>query len=128
MKTALRHWVLLLALSSLYACSKQKMDPPYHLPGTWIGKIGTGTATPSGYYELTIKESGAIERISASGSVSAVGTWELQANNFIASYTFSDNGETVTLEATLNKTKNEITGNWANSGNSGSFFVIKNLQ
>ena len=124
MKSLLMTLVIATALAS---CSKNNNDttPPFSIEGTWEGKIGTGTAIPSGQYALKIKPGGGIERINSSGTATASGGWQLTGNNFTATYNYS-NGTVVNLVGTIDKGKNKLTASWENNGGEeGSLYANK---
>ena len=117
--------IALFVTGTFVACSKDHDAPPFSMEGSWTGKIGTGSATPSGQYALNIKKGGSLDRIGSTGSVSASGTWNVQSNAFTAIYFYS-NGTVVDLTGTVDKSTNKITGTWSNNGNEqGTFYVNK---
>ena len=87
----------------------------FSIEGKWAGKIGTGAATPSGQYALNIKSGGVVERVNSSGNVTATGTWQMNGNNFTATYNYS-NGTVVDVTGTIDKAKYKLTANWENIG------------
>jgi hypothetical protein len=120
--------LIVLFLSTVFiSCSKSdKADPPFIIEGEWIGKLGDGSAPPSGSLKWNIKTGGIIERVSSNGSISATGTWSLNGNTFNASYTFPNGGGTATFDGTVDKAKNKISGNWSNTGGEdGTYYVNK---
>ena len=121
---------LFMALVIAYAfgaCSKDNdsTSPPFAIEGMWDGKIGTGTAAPSGQYALRIMAGGSIERINSSGTATASGNWQLAGNNFSATYNYS-NGTVVNVVGIIDKGKNKLTATWENSGGEeGSLYANK---
>jgi hypothetical protein len=109
------------------SCSKDHDDtpPPFAMEGFWSGKIGTGSASPSGQYALNLKSGGIIERVNGSGAVTATGTWQLNGAAFTASYNYT-NGTMVNVTGTVDKGKNKLTANWENNGGEkGSLYASK---
>lgn len=122
LRTAL---VAILITGALVACNKDKDLPAFTVEGSWSGKIGTGATSPNGQYALSIKKGGSLDRIGATGAVSASGSWSLQGNTFTGIYFYS-NGTVVDITGTLDKASNKITGTWSNNGNEeGTFYVNK---
>jgi hypothetical protein len=121
-KTAM---VAMIITGALVSCSKNNDKPAFTIEGSWSGKIGTGSATPSGQYSLNIKQGGTLERIGSNGTVSATGSWSLQGNAFTGIYFYS-NGTVVDVTGTVDKGSSKITGNWSNNGNEeGTFYLNK---
>lgn len=117
-----------LVFSTLWMACKKDNDSvaEFNIVGMWEGKIGSGSNTPSGQYALNIKSNGTVERISASGNVSATGTWQLNGTVFTATYTYPGTGGTATVDASVDKAKNKIDGMWENTGNEeGTFYLVK---
>jgi hypothetical protein len=112
----LRTAVVALFVSAAFtACKKDDVTPVFTIEGSWTGKIGTGSSVPSGQYALNIKAGGVIERISSNGSVSATGTWQLEGNNFTATYNYPG-GTIVNIAGTVDKAINKISADWSNNG------------
>ncbi|HEX5653510.1 MAG TPA: hypothetical protein VFX58_10575 [Chitinophagaceae bacterium] len=119
----LRMTFLALVLSSLFmACNKDNdTTPPFSIEGKWTGTTGNG-----GYFGMNIKPGGVLERISSSGSVSATGHWQLNGNALTGDYTFTS-GTVVTMQATVDKSQNKLSGTWANNGGEqGTMSATKN--
>ena len=116
----------LLLTATLVACKKDSEPAPFTMIGKWVGKIGKGSNTPSGYYALNIKSNGTVERISSNGDVSATGTWALEGEAFTAVYTYPGSGGTVNVDATVEKAQNKLTGYWENTGDEeGTFYATR---
>lgn len=124
----MKSFLAALLLSAVFvACSKDNDSPPpsFAIEGMWEGKIGTGSATPSGQYALKIKSGGGVERINSNGSATASGTWQLAGNNFTATYNYS-NGTVVNVTGTIDKGQNKLTATWENNGGEeGSLYATK---
>lgn len=124
------HSVLAVLMLSIFviSCSKKDVDPvpPFVPEGIYSGKIGTGSAIPSGQFELNLKKNGLLDRVSSNGEVSSTGTWELKGNAFTAHYKSLTSTVEVNLTGTLNQATKRISGTWKNSGdNDGTFYVVK---
>jgi hypothetical protein len=118
----------LFICAMVVSCSKNNEDikPPYVVEGLYSGKIGTGSATPSGQYALSLKSDGTIARISQNGDTTATGTWQLNGTAFSASYASVVNTTTVEVTGTLDKEAKKISGNWVNnSGTAGTYVITK---
>jgi len=122
----LRKAIMALFITGAFiACKKDHDAPAFKIEGSWTGKIGTGAETPSGQYALNIKAGGNLERIGATGSVSASGSWNLTGNTFTGIYFYS-NGTVVDVTGTVDKSTNKITGTWENNGaEEGTLYVNK---
>ena len=73
-----KNLMMVLALSSIFvACKKDKDTPAYVVEGTYEGKLGSGVATPTGFFGLRLKTGGILERINSTADVTATGTWKL---------------------------------------------------
>ena len=117
---------LALLLAVTFTACKKDNEEPFIIEGLWEGKIGTGSASPSGQYALNIQKGGVIERISSNGQASAVGTWQLTGKNFSATYNFLSGTTVVNVTGTIDKSSYRLTGNWSNSGDEeGTFYVAK---
>jgi hypothetical protein len=116
--------VVFILTATFFACKKDDAQPSFSIEGTWTGKIGTGNATPNGQYALNIKPGGGLERINASGAVSASGTWQMAGNTFTGTYTYSS-GTVVSFTASINKAARKITGTWQNQSEQGTFHATK---
>lgn len=119
--------IMILFISTAFlSCKKDDVTTPsFKIEGIWDGKIGQNSDVPSGQYKLNIKTGGIIERISSNNSVSATGTWQLEGNEFSATYNYS-NGTIVNLAGTLDKSINKLTADWSNSGSEqGTLYVNK---
>lgn len=117
--------VVILATVAFTACKKDDIRPSFSIEGSWVGKIGTGSASPSGQYALNIKADGTLERISSNGAVSATGAWNMQDNTFTGIYFYSS-GTVVDVNGTVDKSNNKLTASWKNNGGEeGTLYVIK---
>lgn len=120
-------FVASLLITAFVAFSKDNNETPapFVIDGLWEGKIGTDAGTPSGQYALKFKSDGIVERINSSNTVTAFGTWQLEGNNFTATYNYS-NGTIVNISGIINKKKNRLTATWENNGNEeGTLFANK---
>jgi hypothetical protein len=113
------------------ACSKDKKDidpptPEFSIIGVWQGKIGNGTAIPTGSFGLEVKAGGVIDRLS-DGNVTGTGTWTLIGDVFKAEYTAKSNGVVVKISAKVDKIAHKLTnGTWKNSADvDGTWFASK---
>ena len=120
-------FAVLLIITAFVAFSKDSnyTTPLFVMEGLWEGKIGTDLGTHSGQYAIKFKSDGVVERINSSNTVTAFGTWQLDDNNFTATYNYS-NGTIVSISGVINKKKNSLTATWENNGNEeGTLFANK---
>lgn len=92
------------------SCKKtETVTPTYPVEGYWVGKYGSGTATPSSGYSMVVEAGGLLTVADGStitASSKATGTWTLTGNTFKATYTYSGGGgSTFSIQA-----------NWSNDG------------
>jgi hypothetical protein len=113
------------------SCSKDKkgIDAPasgFDIVGVWQGKIGSGSAIPTGSFGLDVKAGGKLDRLS-DGVVTGTGTWTLIDDTFKGEYTGKQNGVVVKVSAKVDKLANKlITGTWKNDSEvSGTWFANK---
>lgn len=113
------------------ACSKDNKDvdpptPAFNIIGVWQGKIGSGSAIPTGSFGLEVKEGGKIDRLS-DGAITGTGTWTLTGDIFKAEYTAKSNGVVVTISAKVDKIAHKLTnGTWKNDAElDGTWFASK---
>jgi hypothetical protein len=116
-----------LLTTVLFSCKKDNDGPAaFTIEGVWQGKLGNGSATPTGFIGLNIKAGGVLERTTSAGSVSATGNWQLNGTAFTGTYTFPASATVVNISGTLDKDTKKITGNWSNNGNEeGTWYVTK---
>lgn len=121
----------LLCVSTFMACKKDKDDKTTTnasgMAGTWVGKYGNGTDSPNIYYAFSIKSNGTLEEINKYGVKIGEGIWTISGNKFVATLHYLANpsgGFSVT--ATLNDSKNKLTGTWGygNSATDGGAFYM----
>ncbi|MCG2617962.1 hypothetical protein LZZ85_26910 [Terrimonas sp. NA20] len=113
------------------SCSKDKkeIDPPapaFDIIGVWQGKIGSGSAIPSGSFALDIKAGGKLDRLS-DGVVTGTGTWSITGEFFKGEYTGKQNGVVVKVSAKIDKLANKlINGTWKNDSEiDGTWYANK---
>jgi hypothetical protein len=97
---------------SLFSSCKKESNPVYPIEGLWVGKYGSGTATPSSGFSMVVESGGKItvaDGDNITSSSKAAGTWTLTGNVFKATYTYSGGGSTFTIQA-----------NWSNDGKMSS--------
>ncbi len=116
-----------LLTTVLFSCKKDNEEPAaFTIEGVWQGKLGNGSATPTGFIGLNIKPGGILERTTSTGSVSATGTWQLNGTAFTGTYTFPGSGTIVNVNGILEKEAKKITGSWSNNGNEeGTWYATK---
>jgi hypothetical protein len=111
LKIACLAFVVLL----MFACSKSTDKPASSttIEGIWTGKYGTGNNEPSVFYSFNIKAGGVIEELDANGAVKGQGTWELENNILMATYSYLPpaNNKFSVLGA-FNVAQGRILGNW----------------
>ena len=116
-----------LLITTLYSCKKDKTETPFEIQGKWEGKIGTGSATPDGFFAINVKSNGILERLNNSGAVSATGTWQLAGSTFTGTYTFTS-GTVITFSSSLDVANKKLAGNWQNSASeTGTWHATKKL-
>ena len=117
--------ILLLSVTTFFACKKEKDEqPPFAMEGRWTGKIGTGPVTPASQFSINLKPGGVIERINANGGVSGTGNWSLVNNEFAGAYVLSS-GTQIVLQGTFDKSVKRLSGNWSNGSETGSWNATK---
>ena len=80
---------------------------------------------PNDYFAFKIKANSQLDRINASGTVTATGSWELTGSAFTAHYE-SSSGVKVDLTGTLTEADKRIQGTWSSTnGSSGKFHATK---
>jgi hypothetical protein len=129
----LKTLLAVVLLTTIFAsCKKEKDDLPeppkaFKVEGAYVGKLGSGSEIPNGYFEIVLKPGGALERVGLLGGVDGTGTWQLSGNDFTAEYKNTAGTVTVNLDGTLNKEQKRISGNWSSTnGKSGKFHATKN--
>ena len=118
--------LILAVIIPVSSCSKSKDDAGPDLSlfeGRYVGKIGTGTVTPAGYFSLLLKSGGKLERLSEQGNILGEGTWEVSGEYFGAHYFNNEQTIEVTLNAKIDEAKT-IGGGWINTGDKHGTFVL----
>ncbi|MET0464619.1 MAG: hypothetical protein ABW007_15745 [Chitinophagaceae bacterium] len=121
--------ILMAALVTSCSKDKKNIEPPtpaFDITGLWQGKIGSGSAVPTGSFALEIKAGGKVDRLS-DGSVIGTGTWTLVGDVFKAEYTGKQNGVVVKISAKIDKIDNKLTnGTWKNDSDlDGTWYANK---
>jgi hypothetical protein len=116
---------LLLAITLFSACKKSDpVAPTYPVEGLWVGKYGSGTATPSSGFSMVVEAGGKVtvaDGDNITSSAKAPGTWTLTGNVFKATYTYTGGGATYTIQANWSNDGKMTTGTWGpNSTPTGS--------
>lgn len=120
-----------LLMAALFtACSKDKdapTSPAFSIIGHWEGKLGTGSAIPTGFFGMDVKADGKLDRVNSDGEVSGTGTWSVDGTTFKGHYVSNSTNVSIDVTATIDKVANKLTnGTWENSGdNSGTWYASK---
>ncbi len=110
---------------AIFSCKKDDVKPSFFIVGKWSGKHGD--TVPDTYYGLVFQSGGVLQRIAASGTVGATGTWNYSGNTLTGTYTF-DNGTVVSLKATFDPATGKLNGTYGyGSDTSGEavFFLTR---
>jgi|KBSSwiS6_1023812.scaffolds.fasta_scaffold01119_4 hypothetical protein len=104
-----------LIVFSFASCKKDKdTSPSIPIEGVYTGKYGLDNDTPDTDQKYNIKAGGIFQEIGVnSGAVVGEGTWQLNGNNFTATYTivwapFSK----YSVSATFDPATGKLTGTW----------------
>ena len=112
----------------MMSCSKDKdavQTPAYVVEGKYSGQIKATGQILGSQFAMQIKSGGALQRVEASGAVTANGSWSLSGTTFTGYYE-NTTGVKVTLEGSLNKEQRKISGDWSSTnGNTGTFYATK---
>lgn len=113
------------------SCKKDDCPAPtYPVEGLWVGKYGSGAATPSSGFSMVVEANGKVtvadgDNITASSK--AAGTWTLTGNVFKATYTYSTpGGSTFTIQANWSNDGKMTSGTWGSGSSptgSGTWFM-----
>ena len=110
------------------ACTKKTVDPTYPIEGLWVGKYGTGTATPTNGFSMVVESDGKVtvaDGSSITSSSKASGTWTLVDNVFKATFTYTG-GNTFSIQANFSnngKLQNGTYGPNATPTGSGNWYM-----
>ncbi len=117
----------------LFLGSCKKTDcpvPTYPTEGYWVGKYGSGTATPSNGFSMVVEPGGKVtiaDGDNITSSAKAAGTWTLTGNVFKATYTYSSpGGSTFTIQANWSNDGKMTSGTWgsgASPSGSGTWYM-----
>ncbi|MFN8264833.1 MAG: hypothetical protein U0T11_02115 [Chitinophagaceae bacterium] len=125
MKKLLSAFLLLSVV--LVSCKKEKVT--YPIEGYWVGKYGSGTATPSSGYSMVVEPGGLVTVADGSSITSgskAAGTWTLTGNTFKATYTYGGGGSTFSITATFSNDGKLTNGTWGpgtSTSGSGTWYM-----
>lgn len=100
--------IMILTLA-MFSCKKDDVKPAFNIEGKWSGKHGE--VVPDTYYGLVFKSNGVLQRVAASGTVGATGSWTFSGNILTGTYTF-DNGTVVSLKATYDPATGKLSGTY----------------
>ena len=118
-----------LSLVLIFSSCKKEKDPVYSIEGYWVGKYGSGSATPASGYSMLVEPGGVItvaDGSKISPSIKAVGTWTLTGNVFKATYTYQNGGSTFSIQANFSNTGKLTDGTWGSGSNvsgSGTWYM-----
>ena len=118
-----------LSLVLIFCSCKKEKDPVYSIEGYWVGKYGSGSATPASGYSMLVEPGGVItvaDGSKISPSIKAVGTWTLTGNVFKATYTYQNGGSTFSIQANFSNTGKLTDGTWGSGSNvsgSGTWYM-----
>ena len=105
-------FVMTVMVIGLNSC--QKDDEPKSVAGTWEGKWGYYTETPSNYEKWDMEEGGDLSVVYQDGTLYAVGSWDQDGGEIEVHYTVLDETYSYTFKGTYDEDDDEITGNWTN--------------
>ncbi len=122
---------VLLAFVLATSCKKDDTPTPtYPLEGFWVGKYGSGAATPSSGYSMVVESGGTLTVADGaifSSASKGTGTWTLTGNVFKATYTYSTpGGSTFTIQANWSNDGKMTSGTWGSGSSptgSGTWFM-----
>lgn len=100
---------IMILTMAMFSCKKDDTTPKFNIEGKWSGKHGE--VVPDTYYGLVFKPNGVLQRVAASGTVGATGTWNFSGNILTGTYTF-DNGTVVSLKATYDAAAGKLSGTY----------------
>ena len=131
MKKLTLAFVALFALLPFISCKKDECPVPvYPIEGLWVGKYGSGSATPSSGYSMVIESGGKLtiaDGDNITSSSKATGTWTLTGNVFSATYTYSTpGGSTFSIKADWSNNGKMSNGTWgpnATPTGSGTWYM-----
>ena len=115
---------LVAALASsfvLLSCSKKSEDKPAStipIEGSWIGKFSVLSEPFNNFYSFKIKPGGVLEVQDAAQQKTGSGSWKLEGNLFMATYTNTvPDTKTFSVLATFNKHTGKLDGTWGPDDN-----------
>ena len=103
-------FVMTVMVIGLNSC--QKDNALKSIAGTWEGKWGYYTQTPSNYEKWTMEEGGDLNAYLQDGTLYAVGTWDENGGEIEVHYTVLDEPYNLTFQGMYDENEDEITGNW----------------
>lgn len=121
--------LLAVATMSIISCKKEDTPPPvYPVEGLWVGKYGSGTATPSNGFSMVIETGGKVtvadgDNITTSNK--APGTWTLTGNTYKATYSYPG-PLTYSIQANWSNDGKMVSGTWGpgtNPTGSGTWYM-----
>ncbi len=122
--------ILFTLLFSFSSCSKDDCPTPtYPIEGLWVGKYGSGAATPTSGFSMVVEAGGKVtvaDGDNITSSSKAAGTWTLTGSDFQATYTYSGGGSTFTIKATWTNNGKLTNGTWGpgpNPTGSGTWYM-----
>ena len=94
------------------ACSKSNSSnkPFESIEGVWKGTVVTEYDNEVYFWSFNIKSGGVLEVLNKTGGVLATGTWSIENNIFLASYT--EEGDKFSIIGSHNKSLGKLLGNW----------------
>lgn len=121
---------VLFLSASFTSCKKDTTPPTYPAEGLWVGKYGSGTATPSNGFSMVVESGGKVtvaDGDNITSSSKASGTWTLTGGVFQATYTYSTpGGSTFTIKADWSNTGKMTNGTWGSGSSptgSGTWYM-----
>jgi hypothetical protein len=135
-----KNFFALVLVLSIFSCKNDDCpaaptpaSPIYPVEGYWVGKYGSGTATPTSGYSMVVEDGGKVtiaDGVSVTTATKAPGTWTLTGNVFKATYTYPSGGNTYTIQATFSNAGKMESGTWGSgsspTGNGTWFMDRKN--
>ncbi|MBX9785016.1 MAG: hypothetical protein K2X48_17145 [Chitinophagaceae bacterium] len=127
-------FVFIVFAAAFTACKKKDCPAPtYPAEGLWVGKYGSGTATPTSGFSMVLEAGGKVtvaDGDNVTSSSKAAGTWTVTGNVFKATYTYPASGggtpSTYTIQANWSNNGKMTSGTWGSGTSptgSGTWFM-----
>jgi hypothetical protein len=111
MKTIQFFLTFCLAAFLFTACSKDNDSGNAAMQGIWQGKWGSGSQTPTNFFQFKMESNGQLQRLDEQNQVIATGTWSVNGIEFECTYTHND-GQVHRIAGLYTDFDNTIIGTW----------------